>query len=392
MISIVGQGYVGLPLSLAIASSGFKVCGIEIDEVKSNELNDGETKIEGIELNLLKSLIKSQNLCFSQEFDNISNSDVILICVPTPLDQNNKPDLRALTSATRKIGEKLMTLCSNFILSYKRESSVIFVSAPELKKFQHEHYDVEICGMQGSNDLESIHSKIQIFLNYSDATRKRSVSSWKKIVPLNVPTIAKVENNDSNIIQVSLSFLSENTNNKENMEQFNKNNQLIKIFKKLSIIENKDMTELWKSIIYPIDKHRREEYEVKDIPCLLDYCNNEQGFIESIFKESIYYDIYPKFIELLDNLSKEKPYRIISKIDIVSPGGIQNTKEILTKAIQTINFNYSLVYDTAPTFKFESNSIESSDDDHKNFIKFLEIEGQKLNPKTFIRCNSIVHV
>lgn len=231
-----------------------------------------------------------------------------------------------------------------------------------------------------------------VFLNYSDATRKRSVSSWKKIVPLNVPTIAKVENNDSDMIQVSLSFLTEDTNSKENMEQFNKNNQLIKIFKKLSIIENKDMTELWKSIIYPIDKHRREEYETKDIPCLLDYCNNEQGFIESIFKESIYYDIYPKFIELLDNLSKEKPYRIISKIDIVSPGGIQNTKEILTKAIQTINFNYSLVYDTAPTFKFESNSIESSDDDHKNFIKFLEIEGQKLNPKTFIRCNSIVHV
>jgi hypothetical protein len=100
-----------------------------------------------------------------------------------------------------------------------------------------------------------------------------------------------------------------------------------------------------------------------------------------------------KFIELLDKIdSKEKPYRIISKIDIVSPGGIQNTKEILNKAIQTINFNYYLVYDTAPTFKFESSSIESSDDDHKNFIKFLETEGQKLNPKTFIRCNSIVHV
>jgi translation initiation factor 2 alpha subunit (eIF-2alpha) len=225
-----------------------------------------------------------------------------------------------------------------------------------------------------------------VFLNYSDATRKRSVSSWKKIVPLNTQTIAKVENNNSDIIQVSLSFLTENT------EQFNKNKQLIKIFKKLSIIESKDMTELWKLIIYPIDKHRREEYEVKDIPCLLDYCNNEQVLIESIFKESIYYDIYPKFIELLDNLTKEKSYRIISKIEIVSPGGIQNTKELLNKAIQTIKFNYSLVYDTAPTFKFESSSIESSDDDHKSFIKFLETEGQKLNPKTFIRCNSMIHL
>ena len=231
-----------------------------------------------------------------------------------------------------------------------------------------------------------------VFLNYSDATRKRSVSSWKKIVPLNTQTIAKVENNDSDIIQVSLSFLTENTNSKENMEQFNKNKQLIKIFKKLSIIESHDMTELWKSIIYPIDKHRRHEYEPKDMPCLLDYCNNEHKFVESIFKESIYNDIYPKFIELLDNLTKEKPYRIISKIEIVSPGGIQNTKDLINKAIQTIKFNYSLVYDTAPTFKFESNSIESSDDDHKNFIKFLETEVQKLNPKTFVRCNSIVHI
>jgi translation initiation factor 2 alpha subunit (eIF-2alpha) len=232
-----------------------------------------------------------------------------------------------------------------------------------------------------------------VFLNYSDATRKRSVSSWKKIVLLNVQTIAKVENNDSDIIQVSLSFLTENTNNKENMEQFNKNKQLIKIFKKLSIIESKDMTELWKSIIYLIDKHRREEYEPKDMPCLLDYCINEQKFVKSIFKESIYNDIYPKFIELLDKIeSKEKSYRIISKIEIVSPGGIQNTKELLNKAIQTIKFNYSLVYDTAPTFKFESKSIESSDDDHKSFIKFLETEGQKLNPKTFVRCNSIVHL
>jgi translation initiation factor 2 alpha subunit (eIF-2alpha) len=231
----------------------------------------------------------------------------------------------------------------------------------------------------------------EVFLNYSDATKKRSVSSWKKIVPLNKPMIAKVEDNDSDIIQVSLSYMNEDAENKDNMEQFTKNNQMISFFKKLSILGKKDMSEIWKAIIYPIDEHRREEYEPEDMPCLLDYCNDEREFVESVFNESENSDIYPKFVELLDNLSKEKPYRIVSKIEIISNGGIKNTIQLFKKATEGIEFDYSLRYDTAPTYIFESNSIESSDDHHQELIKFLETEGQKLNPKTFVRCLSTVH-
>jgi translation initiation factor 2 alpha subunit (eIF-2alpha) len=231
----------------------------------------------------------------------------------------------------------------------------------------------------------------EVFLNYSDATKKRSVTSWKKIVPLNKLMVAKVENNESDTIQVSLSYINEVVDNKENMDQFTKNNQMISFFKRLSVLGKKDMTELWKSIIYPIDEHRREEYEPENMPCLLDYCNEEREFIESVFEESGNSDIYPMFVELLDSLSKEKPYRIVSKIEIISNGGIKNTIELFKKATQTIEFEYSLRYDTAPAFIFESNSIESSDDDHKKMIKFIETEGQKLNPKTFVRCVSTVH-
>lgn len=224
-----------------------------------------------------------------------------------------------------------------------------------------------------------------VFLNYSDATKKRSVSSWKKIVPLNKPIVARVEDNDSNIIQVSLSY-QDNDDSKDNMEQFNKNSMMISFFKKLSILGKKDMTELWKAVIYPIDENRREEYEPEDMPCLLDYCNEEREFIESVFEDSGHSDIYPKFVELLDNLSKEKPHRIVSKIEIISNGGIKNTMELFRRAVEIIDFNYTLRYDTAPTFLFESSSVESSDDDHTKFVKFLETEGQKLNPKTFVRC------
>lgn len=231
-----------------------------------------------------------------------------------------------------------------------------------------------------------------VFLNYSDATKKRSVSSWKKIVPLNKPMVAKVEDTTSNIIQVSLSYIHEESDDSNSiMEQFNKNNMLVSFFKKLSIIGKKDMTELWKSIMYPIDENRRDEYEPEDMPCLLDYCNEEREFVESVFSESGNEELYSKFIELLDNLTKEKPYRIISKIELISNGGAKNTIALFKKALETIDFDYSLKYDTAPTFVFESNSIESSDDDHKKFVSFLEAECQKLNPKSFVRCLSTVH-
>jgi len=231
-----------------------------------------------------------------------------------------------------------------------------------------------------------------IFLKLSDATKKRSVVSWKNIVPLNKPIIVKVENNDSDIIQVSLCYLNEDIDNKKNMEQFTKNNILISFFKKLSVIEKKDINELWKAIIYPIDKYRREEYESNDIPCLLDYCNDKRDIVESIFKNSEYYDIYTKFIELLDNLSNKKSYRIITKFDIISNGGVKNTIDLFKKAIDTINFEYYLRYDSASSFIFESNSIESSDDDHQKLCKFLKTEGDNLNPKTFVRYVSTVHI
>ena len=230
-----------------------------------------------------------------------------------------------------------------------------------------------------------------IFMNYSDATKKRNVSKWKKIVPLNKPLVVKIVNNDSDIIQVSLSNLVDNTDNKQHMEQFTKNNQLISFFKKLSVVGKKDMTELWKTIIYTIDKQRRDEYNPENIPCLLDYCIDERAFIKTVFEESGNSDIYPKFIELLDNLSKEKLYNIVSKIEIISNGGIKNTIELFKKATQTINFEYSLRYDTAPAYIFESNSIESSDDDHQKLFKFIESEGNKLNPKTFARLISTIH-
>jgi len=104
-ISVVGQGYVGLPLSIAAAEAGYKVWGIDKDPIKVENLNKGLSGIEDLPNSKLISSLKSGNYTASSKASYISESKVILICVPTPLDHYNKPDLAILIGAVEEISE-----------------------------------------------------------------------------------------------------------------------------------------------------------------------------------------------------------------------------------------------------------------------------------------------
>jgi translation initiation factor 2 alpha subunit (eIF-2alpha) len=229
----------------------------------------------------------------------------------------------------------------------------------------------------------------KLFLNYSDATKKRNITSWNKVVPLNESILAKVEdsNNLDNIIQVSLTYMYDQEENKKMNETFLKNHFLISYFKKLAHINNIDINILWKNIMYKIDNSRRETYEPDEMPTLYEYCNDEENNeeIKLLFKDTDYEIIINNFLEELNNNKKEKPKKIISEIEIISNGGVQNTKLLIQKALETIKFENTLKYISTPTFLFESNNINSTDDDHKKFIDFLIQEGQKMIPKIFVR-------
>jgi hypothetical protein len=228
--------------------------------------------------------------------------------------------------------------------------------------------------------------KNEVLLNYEDATKKRKVLSWRKIVPLNKQMFAKVEDNE-NVIRVSLVYLYDNKiNEKVLTENLNKNNLLVSIFKNLSYNSKIDINELWKDIMYIIDINRREEYD--DLPTLFDYCNEERDSIKDIFINSNHADLYELFLDLLDKYSTEKPNKIISEIEIISNGGIFNTINIIKNLILDIKFKHTLKYMSTPIFTFESSSVDSSEKDHNKFIKKLTLAGQALNPQTFVRCQN----
>ena len=91
-IGIIGLGYVGLPLILRFSEEGFDVVGFDIDNTKVDKLNNGESYIEHIESRQIKKALNNSFEATS-DYAKISEIDVILICVPTPLGPHNEPDL-----------------------------------------------------------------------------------------------------------------------------------------------------------------------------------------------------------------------------------------------------------------------------------------------------------
>ena len=98
-VVVIGQGYVGLPLSVRAAKSGFIVHGFDVDGAKVKELISGITKSPDVSKEDLINLQKEKKLTFTVKMPSVPENSIYVIAVPTPLDSHNKPDLTFLSSA-----------------------------------------------------------------------------------------------------------------------------------------------------------------------------------------------------------------------------------------------------------------------------------------------------
>ena len=106
-ISVIGQGYVGLPLALAACGAGYTVVGIDNNANKIKKLQSGNSDIEDVRSINISSFLKSDKYKPILEYNEISNSSIILICVPTPLTENNSIDLSAIEGAAKEVSKYL---------------------------------------------------------------------------------------------------------------------------------------------------------------------------------------------------------------------------------------------------------------------------------------------
>ena len=92
-LTIVGLGYVGLPLGLQFAKSGCRVLGLDIDEIKIRNINAGKSYIRHIADEEVSLQVKSGSFVASSDFSGVKNCEAVVICVPTPLNKNREPDI-----------------------------------------------------------------------------------------------------------------------------------------------------------------------------------------------------------------------------------------------------------------------------------------------------------
>jgi len=104
---VIGLGYVGLPLMVAIANAGFRVTGIDICQHKLERLKNGISDVPDVPNSVLESFIKSGQIQVTDDFSVISELDTVNICVPTPLSENNTPDIQYISAAVEQIAEHL---------------------------------------------------------------------------------------------------------------------------------------------------------------------------------------------------------------------------------------------------------------------------------------------
>ena len=107
VVGIIGQGYVGLPLSLTFTESGFRVIGFDLDPAKVAGLNRGESHIRHVGAERVAAAVSAGRFSATADFALLSECDAILICVPTPLGKHREPDMSFVHGTTAAIRDQL---------------------------------------------------------------------------------------------------------------------------------------------------------------------------------------------------------------------------------------------------------------------------------------------
>lgn len=133
LIGVVGLGYVGLPIAIELVKARYNVIGIDIDSQKVSQLNEGKSHILDVPEEQVKQAVQDQHFKATDDFKEVSSLDAVIICVPTPLNENQEPDTADLQAV------------SNSLLLYMKHPILISLESTSYpgttRKIFAEHFD-----------------------------------------------------------------------------------------------------------------------------------------------------------------------------------------------------------------------------------------------------------
>ncbi len=107
VLGVIGLGYVGLPLSCAACTAGFKVVGFDVDPAKIEKLLRGESYIGNIHNDKVSSFVRDSRFVPTADYARLAEVDAIIMCVPTPLNKNREPDMTYIERTAEAIAPHL---------------------------------------------------------------------------------------------------------------------------------------------------------------------------------------------------------------------------------------------------------------------------------------------
>ena len=102
-LGVIGLGYVGLPLAVEKAKAGYKTIGFDVQESKVKMVNEGKNYIGDVVNEHLEEIVASGLLSATTDFSQVAQADCVCICVPTPLDEHQQPDISYVKASTESI-------------------------------------------------------------------------------------------------------------------------------------------------------------------------------------------------------------------------------------------------------------------------------------------------
>jgi UDP-N-acetyl-D-glucosamine dehydrogenase len=103
VVGVLGLGYVGLPLAVEVARSGFRVLGFDISDAVVASVNRGESHVQDVPTDVLSTFVSGGMLEATSDLSRLGECDAISICVPTPLNKTKDPDLSYVVAAAQAV-------------------------------------------------------------------------------------------------------------------------------------------------------------------------------------------------------------------------------------------------------------------------------------------------
>jgi len=215
-VTIIGQGYVGLPLSIAAAQSGYEVYGLDYDDRKVQLLGSGRSVIQDVSHKEIKSALKSGRYQPTSDYSVIEKSEIVIVCVPTPLTNDQQPDLSALIDALTKTAlhmtdETLIIVESTIQPGASEDILIPLIRSNSKLKDRQIYFAYSPERIDPTNDKWNVKNTPKLVAGYTPESLTRAVKFYKKFVKqviecesLKIAEIAKVLENSYRLVNISL--------------------------------------------------------------------------------------------------------------------------------------------------------------------------------------------